>query len=208
MNIQKSTPVIAPLIDLRGNRRLPQNIDSKFSPEGEEVIGGKRCCFNSAYCYGTPHFKVDKGDKVSKHHTTQCGKKEGRLARRTERERTRPERERKQAEKAERKVERERKKAEKFKSAERVVDSDDEAPARGRGEPVMPRQIGSGGLSKAKLRGLAVKRIMKEEGVKLGEASKILAERTRKHGAGWFDDFTSGLGSLVSSVAPILPFVL
>ena len=144
MNIKKPLPVVAPIIDLRGNVRLPQNIDSNFSPIGEEVIGGK-------------------------HH----------------------EKERKKAEAAARKLARERKK--------------------GKGEStetIMPAEIGSGQMSKAKLRGLAIKKIMKEEGVKLGEASKILSARIRKNGSGFFDDVLDGFKQGIGMLAPILPYVI
>jgi hypothetical protein len=153
MNMPKPLPVVAPIIDLRGNVRLPQDLESKFSPVGEEVIGGKRCCFNSKTCNGTEHYRNPPRKTSKKPRVAKKGK--------------------------------------------------------GDTETTMPAQIGGGGqMSKAKLRGLAVKKIMKEEGVKLGEASKILSARIRKNGAGWFDDFTDGLKSVVGAVAPVLPFIL
>ena len=72
----------------------------------------------------------------------------------------------------------------------------------------MPAEIGSGQMSKAKLRGLAIKKIMKEEGVKLGEASKILSARIRKNGSGFFDDVLDGFKQGIGMLAPILPYVI
>jgi hypothetical protein len=65
---------------------------------------------------------------------------------------------------------------------------------------------GGAKLSKAKIRGLAVAKIMKERGVKLGEASKIVSEGVKKHGAGWFDDVVSGFSKVLDvglKVAPL-----
>jgi hypothetical protein len=65
-----------------------------------------------------------------------------------------------------------------------------------------------GEMSKAKMRGLAVSKLMKEKGLKLGEASKQLASMERKHGAGFWDDFASGFSSVVEKALPLLPLLL
>ena len=65
---------------------------------------------------------------------------------------------------------------------------------------------GGAKLSKAKIRGLAIAKIMRERGVKLGEASKIVSEMAKKHGAGWFDDVVSGFSKVLDvglKVAPL-----
>jgi len=63
-------------------------------------------------------------------------------------------------------------------------------------------------MSKAKIRGLAVAKVMKEKGVKLGEASKIVSEMIKLKGSGFWDDFASGFSSVMDVGMKILPFVL
>ncbi len=67
---------------------------------------------------------------------------------------------------------------------------------------------GKAKLSKAKLRGMAVAKIMKERGVKLGEASKIVSEGVKKHGSGFFDDLLSGISKVVDVGVKVAPFFL
>jgi hypothetical protein len=67
---------------------------------------------------------------------------------------------------------------------------------------------GTGKMSKAKARGMLVARVMKERGVKLGEASKIVSEMVKLKGKGWWDDFTSGFSSVVQAALPLLPLLV
>jgi len=65
---------------------------------------------------------------------------------------------------------------------------------------------GGAKLSKAKLRGMAVAKIMKERGVKLGEASKIVSEGVKLKGMGFFNDLLDGFSKVVDvglKVAPL-----
>ena len=78
---------------------------------------------------------------------------------------------------------------------------------------VLPEKVpamveGTGKMSKAKMRGLMVARVMKERGVKLGEASKIVSEHIKLKGSGFWDDFSSGFQSVIQAAVPLLPFLL
>jgi hypothetical protein len=79
---------------------------------------------------------------------------------------------------------------------------------KGKGEEVAVVEGGKAKLSKAKIRGLAVAKVMKERGVKLGEASKIVSEMIKLKGGSFWDDFASGFNSVMNVGMKILPFVL
>jgi len=68
--------------------------------------------------------------------------------------------------------------------------------------------VEAGKLSKAKLRGMAVSKLMKEKGMKLGEASKYLASMERKHGGGWFDTFMDRTENLVNHGMQMAPLFI
>lgn len=78
---------------------------------------------------------------------------------------------------------------------------------KGKGEEVAV-EGGKAKLSKAKIRGLAVAKVMREKGVSLGEASKIVSAMVKLKGGSFFDDFMSGFSSVMDVGMKILPFVL
>ena len=79
---------------------------------------------------------------------------------------------------------------------------------KGKGEDAVAVEGGKAKLSKAKIRGLAVAKVMREKGVSLGEASKIVSKMVKLHGGNFFDDFMSGFSSVMDVGMKILPFVL
>jgi len=67
---------------------------------------------------------------------------------------------------------------------------------------------GKAKLSKAKIRGMAVAKIMKERGVTLGEASKIVSEGVKKHGSGFFDDLLGTFSKVIDVGLKVAPFFI